>query len=202
VALKPSGNGFTLEMNDANRPPFGGSSWVEYQVEVPSGVQVVAHATSGQLDVDGVRGAVKADTTSGQLHVSNIDGSVDARAGSGNIQLENITGPVKVQANSGAIRATGVQHLTDAQASSGAISVDGVFAEAAKVKTTSGSVQLTIAPNSAVNVDIKTDSGAIQTHNVADTSQASRGRLTGRVGTPSSDAVLSIETSSGAVSLN
>jgi Putative adhesin len=204
VRLSPVPTGVSLDASTTGgRFPFGGSSWVEYVVEVPPSVNVSAQSGSGQIEIDGVSGAVTAESGSGRLALSNLSGPVQARAPSGSVTLSNIAGELKVSTNSGAVRGTEVQHLREASASSGYIQLEGKFTDAAKINASSGSVNVKLLPGSAVALDVKTGSGAIVNQGLSLTGGSSQhDRLSGAVGTPASDAVLSIETNSGTVLLS
>lgn len=202
VRLTPSSEGVSLQI-EQHGGLFSGPSWVDYAIEVPAGARVRAQSSSGAIDIDGLSGDVQATSSSGGISMSNLSAAATAQASSGSIQLTNVAGPVSVSTNSGAIHGLQLQHLTKAESTSGNVQLDGVFAEAASVKTSSGSVQLTFEPNSAVRLSVQTGSGSITTGNVplADVSQQ-RTSLTGTLGAPQPNAVLQIQTSSGSVRLN
>ena len=185
VRLTPDGSGVNLSVSNAHRQfPFGGSnSWVDYAIEVAPAVQVNANSGSGQIEVDGVAGAVQ------------------ARSSSGSIGLTNIAGDVKVSTSSGSIRATNVRHVREATSSSGAILLEGTFTDQAKVQANSGSVNLKLLPGSAVQLDVKTGSGSVVPQGLVGLQGGitQRNKLTGALGSPEPGAVLSIETSSGSV---
>jgi DUF4097 and DUF4098 domain-containing protein YvlB len=167
-------------------------------------VGVNAQAGSGQIEIDGVSGSVRAESGSGQLSLSNLSGQVQARAQSGAVNLSNIAGQLSVSTTSGAVSGTNLQHLREASAKSGYIQLEGTFSEAAKVSASSGSVNLKLSPDSAVQLDVKTDSGTIVAPNLAlaNGNAQQRNRLSGAIGAPAPDAVLHIETDSGSVLLS
>src|SRR5262249_41192472 len=116
VALTPNDGGVSLDLRNSPRPPFGSSGWADYTIAVPPGVQVIANASSGQLEIQDVSGPVQAQTSSGQ------------------IQLDNIGGELKATANSGRIRGTRLLHVRDIQTDSGSINLQGVFSDPAQVR--------------------------------------------------------------------
>jgi hypothetical protein len=204
VRLTPSGSGVSLDASNTNeRFPFGGSSSLDYVIEVPASVAVKAQSSSGQVEIDGVGGAVQAETGSGALYLSNLGGSAQARSGSGYIELTNVGGDVNVSTSSGQIRGTQLQHVRQASTSSGSIFLEGVFTDQASIKASSGTVSLKLLPGSAVQLDVHTGSGSVVPTGLFLTGGSTqRTSLSGAIGSPAAGATLSIETSSGSVLLS
>jgi hypothetical protein len=204
VRLTPADSGVTLEASNITRGfPFGGSSSVDYAIEVPASVGVKAQSASGQVEIDGVGGAVQAETTSGSLNLSNLGGAVQARSSSGSIALSNVGGDVNVSTSSGQIRGTQLQHVRQASTSSGSITLEGVFNDQASIKASSGTVSVKLLPGSAVQLNVHTGGGSIVAPSGLPSGvSSSRTSLSGTVGSPAEGATLSIETSSGSVLLS
>jgi hypothetical protein len=184
VRLTPGAQSVSLDMPE-NRPTIGQRSWVDYAIEVPAGVQVKARSSSGALDIEGLQGAVQAEVSSGDLTLTNIAGDLDARS------------------SSGRVRGSQLSHVRQVQSNSGSVSLDGVFTDAAQIRTSSGSVEVKFGPSSAVALDVRTRSGGIHERGLGLTNRRDdHNSLTGNVGAPASGAVLSIQTSSGSVTLS
>ena len=185
VQLSPRDDGVALELPDLGRPRFGPGSSVDFEIEVPDGVQV------------------NADASSGALEIADVNGAVQARTSSGSLELRNIGGELRASASSGQINGTNLQHVREVQTSSGAIRLQGVFNDAAQVRSSSGSVEVTFAPGSAVAVDVRTGSGRINQRGglKLDNQVTGRGTLSGTLGSPAAGAPLSIQTASGSVTL-
>jgi len=122
----------------------------------------------------------------GGQHLLNLGGSAQAQSSSGSIELNNVAGDVKVSTNSGQIRATALQHLREATSSSGSMSLEGTFTDEAHIQANSGSVNLKLLPESAVQLDVKTGSGSINPQGLINLTGGStaRNKLTGALGTP------------------
>ena len=118
--------GWSLSSTTGGRggSPFGDASWVQYQVEVPAGVAVTTQSTNGQVQIDGVTGAVDATTTSGSLNLSNLSGPVHAQSSSGSMTLDNLVGGLRASASSGSIKGTQLQHVQQVQSNSGSVSLE------------------------------------------------------------------------------
>jgi hypothetical protein len=204
VRLTPGDSGVTLEASNITRGfPFGGSSSVDYAIEVPSSVGVKAQSASGQVEIDGVGSGVQAETTSGSLNLSNLGGAVQARSTSGSIELSNVGGDVNVGTSSGQIRGTQLQHVRQASTSSGSISLEGVFQDQASIKASSGTINVKLLPGSAIQLDVHTGSGSVVPSGLFLTGgNTQRTSLSGAIGQPAEGATLSIQTSSGSVLLS
>jgi Toastrack DUF4097 len=184
VRLTPGARSVSLDIPE-NRPTFGQGSWVDYAIEVPAGVQVNARSSSGALDIEGIQGAVQAEVSSGALTLTNIAGDLEARS------------------SSGRVRGSQLSHVRQVQSNSGSVSLDGVFTDAAQIRTSSGSVEVKFGPSSAVALDVQTRSGGIHERDIGLTNRHSeRNSLSGSVGAPAGGAVLSIQTTSGSITLS
>jgi hypothetical protein len=204
VRLSPNSAGVSLEATGlSNRFFFGSPNWVDYAVEVPAAVRVKAQSSSGEIEVDGVGGNVEVETGSGRLNLTNLGGAVQARTSSGEVDLGNVGGEVRVSTSSGQIHGTDLRHLREATATSGLVSLEGVFTEQANVHASSGTVQIKLLPGSAVRLDVHTSSGSIEPHGLVLSGGTTQQRtLTGALGSPPPDAVLSVDTSSGNVTIS
>ena len=119
VRLRPAGNGVQLDATTHDFFPFG-SSWVDYTIDVPAGVNVNVRGTSGSLDISGVNANVQANTNSGS------------------IDLNNIGGEVRATTSSGQVHGTQLVHVRDVSTSSGSVLLEGVFTDQASIKASSG----------------------------------------------------------------
>jgi hypothetical protein len=204
VRLTPDSSGVSLDASNTSRSfPFGGSSSVDYAIEVPPSVGVKAQSASGQVEIDGVGGGVQAETASGSLNLSNLGGAVQARSSSGSIALNNIGGDVNVSSSSGQIRGTQLQHVRQASTSSGSMWLEGVFTDQASIKASSGTINLKLLPGSAIQLDVRTGSGnVVPTGLLLTGGSTQRTSLSGAIGQPAEGATLAIQTSSGSVLLS
>jgi putative adhesin len=110
---------------------------------------------------------------------------------------------VTAQSSSGPITVSGVSGVLRLSASSGAISVSGLLTNAATVSASSGSVNIQLQPGSAEQLNVHTGSGSIEPHGLVLTNGVTRrNELTGSVGAPAPGATLSVQTSSGSVTIS
>jgi hypothetical protein len=202
VQLTPTSSGLSLDAQGTGaRSPFSPPTSVDYTIDVPAAVVVKAQSGSGQIEIDGVGGDVQVDSGSGRVSLTNVAGAVQAHASSGSIQLSNIGGEIRATTGSGQITGTELRHVREASSNSGYVSLEGTFTDPAQIRTSSGSVNVKLMPGSAVRLDARTNSGSITPRGGLALSggETKRDRLSGAIGTPAADAVLTIETSSGSV---
>jgi hypothetical protein len=203
VQLTPSATGWSLGSTTTGRggSMFGDASFVEYQVEVPAGVAVTAQSGSGQVQVDGMSGAVDVTSTSGSLNLSNLSGPVQAQTSSGSMTLSNVVGGLRATTTSGSISGTQLQHVQQVQTSSGSVSLESVFADATKITSSSGSVHLKLLPGTAVQLDVHSNGGSVEPQGNLQIANGvtRRDTLSGGIGSPATGATLSVQTQTGSV---
>jgi hypothetical protein len=200
VRLTPGAGGVTLEATTIGGFPFGNAARVDYVVEVPAGVTVEAHSASGDTEITGLTGAVQAESASGELVLTDLSGSVAARSASGDIRLTNLSGEARANAVSGEIQATNLALPREVTTVSGDITLAGVFADTTGIQSTSGDVDVRVAPSSSARVDVGTTSGDIETRGLALADQRQERRsLTGTLGAGAG--TLTVRTVSGDVTL-
>lgn len=208
VNLTPDANGLTLGLAPDNRNgfPFGGSSGsVDYAINVPASVAIKLQSTSGKVSIDGLSGQVDVTGTSGELNFTNLSGPVRAQSTSGRIVLDNVAGEVTATTTNGSVRGTRLEHVRQVQTTNGAVSLQGVFVDAAQIRTMNGSVELTLLPGSAVTLDAHTAGGSIQPHNLmlgSGGATTRRDALTGTIGTPAPGAMLQVQTANGRIEIS
>jgi hypothetical protein len=74
--------------------------WIDYELVVPADVRVDGAVESGNAEVRGVA-EVNLRASSGDVVVDDVDGAVNVEASSGNVELDRIGGDAQVQASSG-----------------------------------------------------------------------------------------------------
>lgn len=126
---------------------FARGCTVEYDIAVPDGFTVDLRASSGDLDIRGIRAQhVRSDVSSGRT------------------TLVDVTGPVELRSSSGSLTATRL-HSADvkAEASSGSTSLDFATAPSAvTVSASSGNVTLRLPDDGPYRVRADSNSGQEQ----------------------------------------
>jgi hypothetical protein len=122
---------------------------------------VSARTGSGSIEVRGSRSLV-ARTGSGSVFASAVNGDVEASSGSGDITIsQTAKGRTEVSTGSGDIEIAGATGELDVHASSGDVSVEGAPSAPWEVRSSSGDVRMRLASDAAVDLDLNSSSGGI-----------------------------------------
>jgi DUF4097 and DUF4098 domain-containing protein YvlB len=128
---------------------------------------VNAKTGSGEIDIRSLTGRADLQTGSGSIRATNITGSVRAGTGSGQIALDLKTAeqgtPVEVAARtgSGGIEVSGVNGSLKASTGSGGIQASGNPIRDWDLHTSSGGIDLALAPGAAFDLHARASSGHI-----------------------------------------
>jgi Toastrack DUF4097 len=116
---------------------------ISYELVVPAETQLKSKTGSGDQNVQGIRGPVRASSGSGNLKVSDVGDEVHADTGSGDIQVNGVHGSAFLNTGSGSIRAEGIAGAIAAQTGSGDLRISQSAPGPVKVQTGSGTAELT-----------------------------------------------------------
>ncbi len=157
--IQQSGNDVHIGKTD-NNDWFRNIS-IDYEITTPRGSNVNAGSGSGDLQISGVAGGLKASTGSGSIDAHGIGGAVALDTGSGDIKADlNSPSSTKAQTGSGTIRINGVVGGLKAGTGSGDIEIQGQPTSDWKLETGSGSVTLGVG-NAHFSLDASTGSGTV-----------------------------------------
>jgi DUF4097 and DUF4098 domain-containing protein YvlB len=138
---------------------------IDYEVTVPAGTRVSGELDSGTVDISGVAEA-NVRASSGEVNVKDVAGAVNIEADSGSMTLEKIGGPVVAKADSGNVEVE-LANAADVRvgADSGNIDVtvpDGSYK--VSTSTDSGNVDSDIDDDPAGEhvIDLHADSGNVR----------------------------------------
>src|SRR5581483_1490480 len=115
------------------------------EIVTPRETEVRAHTDSGDIRVEGVRGAVWCDADSGRIEIAAIEGDVRASADSGSIRIRQVSGAVYAEADSGSIEAVEIAGTIEASADSGEIRLTQTLAAPVRGRADSGAIGITLA---------------------------------------------------------
>ncbi|HKX30256.1 MAG TPA: DUF4097 family beta strand repeat-containing protein [Blastocatellia bacterium] len=163
---------------------------VRFEVKVPNETRYKFESissVSGNVQVSGVSGDLKAKSVSGQVTVKGVEGPVDAKSVSGNVLVGEVDGTVSAKSVSGNVE-VGIRTLRGS--------------ESLEFASVSGNVQARIPANLDAEVTLSTRSGDLKTDfplTVEEPRPGSGRRATGRLGGGSR--TLKLNSVSGNVSL-
>lgn len=162
---------------------------VDYDLEVPRGVEIVLGLGSGDASVSGVAGEVVGDVGSGDLVLSELAGPLSIVTGSGDVQLGALLGAVDVETGSGDVYGSGLSgSVLAVEVGSGDVEIEAAATSVndVTVNTGSGDVVLTVA-SGAWDVSVDTGSGDVAQSGISSDKGADRSL---KVNTGSGDVTL------------
>src|SRR5215475_9891434 len=162
---------------------------IRFEVKVPRGAYKfdAISSVSGNVEVTGVSGDLRAKSVSGSVTVKGVTGAVNASSISGHVRVGEVNGVVSGKSISGNVEVE-IAQLSGAG--------DMEFA------STSGDVQVKLPANLDADVRMSTLSGGLKTDfplNIEDSERGLGHRASGRVGGGSRN--LKLSSTSGSVSL-
>lgn len=158
---------------------------VDYTIKAPKTIEVTyAKTTNGEVTLNGTYGDTYVKSTNGALRIENADGFIEAHTTNGNITLARSTGIKSARTTNGSIHATFLKLAGDVE-----------------IKTTNGSIKLTIPDDLDADVDLKTTNGSIKAKEIPIMlDEISKRRITGRIG--SGGKRMKVKTTNGSITIN
>jgi len=163
---------------------------LRFQVQVPRAVSYnfdQISTASGNIEINSVKGNLRARSASGNVSVKNLAGSVDASVASGNVQVEEVVGSVSAKSASGDVEVT-IARLEGA--------------DKMTFSSASGNVSVKLPSDLDAEVDLSSLSGSVKTDFPIEVQERERGPgrfARGRLGQGSRS--LKVSSVSGNVSL-
>lgn len=155
---------------------------IHLEIQTPLETQLRAHADSGGIQVEGIKGPVDCKTDSGGIRIRDVKANVHAAADSGGIHLDNIDGELFARVDSGGIDARDIAGSIDAQADSGSIRLTQTKPAPIHAKADSGGVTVRLAPGADYDVSVENESGRINVPAMTVRSGFSSHHVEGKVG--------------------
>ena len=143
---------------------------VSYLIEAPAGVGVTGELTSGSMTLTGVASA-DVHAASGDLEIRGATGPVKARTESGDVTVADSAGAATLGSSSGDVHAINVGGAVDAMASSGNIDVQLTAPASIRAIASSGNVDV-IVPAGGYQLRTNTSSGDATVQGVTDDPKA------------------------------
>lgn len=152
---------------------------VDYQITVPTKTKAKIESRSGLIEVEAIAGPLRIESRSGKVSVRDVTSNVEIRSRSGAVQTESIGGSLDVESRSGAMRIKGCGGDASLESRSGSLTIEnvggrlqagirsgsfkyeGAVRGSFDIKVTSGSVRLSVDPDSRFFLDAEAISGAV-----------------------------------------
>lgn len=159
-----------------------GSISATYTVYVPDGLKVRVQTGAGSIMVGNYQGDLNLSSKVGTIYVEASAGELDAETGSGTIQIEDFDGPVVARTNAGGITLRHVRGTLQLDSGTGMISVEqytgaklvaetktgsihvdtqAILEGDVLLRTSTGSINLTVPQESSMKVTAQTQAGSI-----------------------------------------
>lgn len=140
------------------------SGAAQLRVEMPRGQAVEVSAVSADLRVSGIAGNQDLRTVSGDIISGSAGAAVDIKSVSGDVAFNggSRAGSVKVATVSGDVDLRAIGGQLEVSSISGDVEVAGAALQSARVRTTSGEVDLDTAAQRGATLEVDTVSGDIE----------------------------------------
>ncbi|MDG1906224.1 MAG: DUF4097 family beta strand repeat-containing protein [Arenicella sp.] len=138
-----------------------GGGNTELEITMPENSQLFAQSTSGDFEIDGVKGGVKAKNVSGDIEISNSSKSIEAYSSSGDIVLNKCSGEIHVETVSGELDANVDSDRFEASTISGDIDLVMGKTDRVEVTSVSGDLDLQLELNKHGSIEASTVSGDV-----------------------------------------
>jgi DUF4097 and DUF4098 domain-containing protein YvlB len=186
---------------------FSFSLGINFEVTVPSQTVLDVQTSSGDITAQGVNNQMSLTTSSGTITTDGGRGQIILKTSSGNITASNISGQMTLSTSSGSVTATNASASGNSsfKTSSGDITYRGSLAPGGTYDfhDSSGSIDLTLPGNAALQVQAVTQSGSIDSDfsEVRVLDNSSGALASGTVGS-APYALVTAQTSSGDIHLH
>jgi len=135
-----------------------GNRRVDIEIKVPRTANLDLHTGDGNVDVQGVNGAILLRSGDGNLTLSELQGTLKAHTGDGNIDVRNARGEVTLHTGDGRIDLTGIDGSLTAETGDGRVHVNGRF-DVLDVKTGDGGIDAVASEGSKLDANWRLNTG-------------------------------------------
>lgn len=129
---------------------------VDFTVELPKGVKLVAATGNGEVMVRNAGAEVEARSGNGEVSVRGADGRVSASSGNGDITVDRAAGDVRARSGNGSIHVTTARGPVDAHTGNGQIEVEMaslVGSDDMEFTTGNGSINVAFPENLSARIE-------------------------------------------------
>jgi hypothetical protein len=123
---------------------------------------VAIEAATGDLQLDAVTGDLRVSTAAGDVGAADVHGAARVTTASGDVRLGAVGGELQAKTVSGDIHAAAVGGDASVRTVSGDAVLGELSSGSVSAVSTSGDVDLTIAPGRRVHLDVTTVSGRLR----------------------------------------
>lgn len=172
-------------------------------IQLPREMRVEVVAANGRIDVEGIRGSVRARSSNGSAKVIDVIGDVEVATSNARVCCAGTCGKLTARSSNGRIEVERHRGALNASTSNGLIraELEGTDGGGIQLATSNGRIVLDLPDEIDADVDIRVDNGTIRNDRpLGHISRESRGRILGRLG--NGGAPIKLRTSNGSISLH
>lgn len=167
-------------------------------VQIPESMEVEVHSKNSTIQAQQLDSNITATTSNGTIDVEDIQGNVSLKTSNGKVKVANIGGSSELVTDNGTVTLNQLAGSVYIRTSNGAITGDTPIGGDWDVKTSNGSINLTIPENSSANLTAKTSNSSIKGN--IDWTDRSDSRANAILGDGSHK--MGLTTSNGSISVN
>lgn len=124
--------------------------------------RLTAKTGFGNVDVDRVEGDADVTTGSGDLRIGTVHGAAVVKNSNGATSIDDVSGDVRVRSSNGSITVSSAGRSIVAKTAAGSIEVGEIRRGVAVLVSAAGDLSCGIAGGTAVNLDVRSKHGRIQ----------------------------------------
>jgi hypothetical protein len=174
---------------------------VRLEISGPHKSNVDAQGVDGSLEATGFEGVIRLKTVDGDLLVKACQGEISAQSVDGDLRLEGVGGAVEARTIDGDLKLGGKLQSLRAKSTDGDVTIrvapGSAMAEDWSLRTSDGSVDVSLPEAFAADLDIRTSDGHISSDFPLTVQKHSEGTLAGKLN--GGGRRLTIRTSDGSV---
>jgi hypothetical protein len=200
VSQRGEGGGLSLHVDAPRR--WNRRGQVHLDVLVPRGLSVEVSAVNGRVEIEGIRGEVRARSSNGSARICDVIGNVEVATSNAKVFCACTCGKLRLRSSNGRIVLEEHRGDVDAATSNGLITARLAELGSAGVElcTSNGRIALTLPDEVDAEVDMAVDNGVIRNDRELDAAHTTdSGHVHGRLG--KGGALIKLRTSNGSISL-
>jgi DUF4097 and DUF4098 domain-containing protein YvlB len=202
MRIRPAFVGGALELEVEIPEKWNRRGTVNLEMRVPRELSVELSATNGRIEVEGVRGCVRARSRNGSATIRDVVGDISVTTSNAKVSCLDTCGRLVARSRDGKIELQQHRGSIDASTSNGLIraSVEEVGESGVSLATSNGRIVLDLPEEVDADVDVRVDNGTIRNDlEQCHCTRSSQGRVLGRLG--AGGALIKLRTSNGSVYL-
>lgn len=159
---------------------------VSYEIRMPRDAELVLRTSNGKISVADISGNVRLKSSNGRVECEHVRGSIDATTSNGRISMMDVVGSIDAGTSNGSVTIVHSDRLQDS--------------ESIVVRTSNGSIRLSLPETSSFDLEARTSNGRISTDfPTTIRGDISKTRISGKVGDGGPEVRLT--TSNGSISI-